>query len=136
VDGSSDEGCAEAAGLFLPGDIRVLNKADLPRKAVGEGLALSLTTGEGLEALQALIVAKVVEALGGHDFPAVTRMRHARLLSEGVEHLDRALAEIGAAPELAAEDVRLAARALGRVTGRIDPEDVLEQVFGKFCIGK
>ena len=40
------------------------------------------------------------------------------------------------APELAAEDVRLAARALGRVTGRIDPEDVLDQVFSKFCIGK
>jgi len=39
-------------------------------------------------------------------------------------------------PELAAEDVRLAARALGRVTGRIDAEDILDQVFAKFCIGK
>jgi tRNA modification GTPase len=38
--------------------------------------------------------------------------------------------------ELAAEDVRLAARALARVTGRIDPEDVLERVFATFCIGK
>jgi len=39
-------------------------------------------------------------------------------------------------PELVAEDLRLAARALGRVTGRVDVEDILDQVFRSFCIGK
>ncbi|MDD3838440.1 MAG: tRNA uridine-5-carboxymethylaminomethyl(34) synthesis GTPase MnmE, partial [Phenylobacterium sp.] len=67
--------------------------------------------------------------------PAATRQRHRELLGEALERLDSALAH-GEAPELAAEDVRLAARALDRITGRIHPEDVLDRVFASFCIGK
>ena len=50
--------------------------------------------------------------------------------------LGRAKARIETAPELAAEDARLAARALGSITGAVDVEDVLGEIFSSFCIGK
>jgi len=58
------------------------------------------------------------------------------IFSRARGYLDRALSEVGLEVELAAEDVRLAARALEKITGRVDPEDVLGRVFSTFCIGK
>ncbi len=77
----------------------------------------------------------VVDALAGAEPPAATRQRHAGLLSEAAARLRQAL-EQDEHVELAAEDVRLAARALDRITGRIDPEQVLGRIFATFCIGK
>jgi tRNA modification GTPase len=57
-------------------------------------------------------------------------------LNEARGYLARALSDVGLEVELAAEDVRLAARALEKITGRVDPEDVLGRVFSTFCIGK
>jgi tRNA modification GTPase len=57
------------------------------------------------------------------------------VLAEALAHLDRASRTLET-PELAAEDLRLAARALERITGRIGAEDVLDVIFGSFCIGK
>jgi tRNA modification GTPase len=125
-----------ADSLMRPGDLCILNKSDLPQRGGAAGIKLSLKPGDGLEILKAGLEQIVVAALSGHDFPAITQRRHAQLLAEADVHLARALGELARSPELAAEDVRLAARALGRVTGRIDPEDVLDQVFAKFCIGK
>ena len=82
-----------------------------------------------------MIEQKVVAALSGSEAPAATRLRHRDSLAEAQDHLDRAF-EVLTEPELAAENVRLAARALARVTGRVDPEDVLDRVFSSFCIGK
>ena len=65
----------------------------------------------------------------------MTRTRHARVLAEALAHLDRAGRALET-PELAAEDLRLAARALERITGRIGAEDVLDVIFSSFCIGK
>jgi tRNA modification GTPase len=73
--------------------------------------------------------------LAGTDFPATTRARHARYLAAARDHLVRA-ARMLDEPELAAEDVRLAARALRMVTGEVGAEDVLGEVFATFCIGK
>jgi tRNA modification GTPase len=78
---------------------------------------------------------RVAADLAGSDIPAVTRVRHAALLSQARRDLARAL-EVLSQPELAAEDVRRAAGALSRVTGRIGTEDVLDLVFASFCIGK
>jgi tRNA modification GTPase len=78
---------------------------------------------------------RVVAALTGAEPPAATRLRHRELLSEAADRLRQALAEADRL-ELAAEDVRLAARALDRITGRIDPEAVLGRIFATFCIGK
>ena len=66
--------------------------------------------------------------------PVPTRQRHREALRDCVEALERA--ETAPLPELAAEDIRLAARALGRITGRVDIDDVLDTVFRDFCIGK
>jgi len=132
------------------GDLCLINKADLPPGpssiaardwAAGHGivsLPVATTTGQGLDALGAAIAERVVAALSGAEFPAATRARHRRDLTEARDHLARAVSALGARGdvELAAEDVRLAARCLARVGGRIDPEDVLDRVFARFCIGK
>ena len=148
VDGGGDVGAwREAAGLTQPGDLLVLSKADRPPggdrvgvTAQGRGLDVveaSVVTADGLAALRAALSARVQAALSGADFPATTRLRHRALLEEALQHLRRALARLPSGDaELVAEDVRLAARALERVSGRIDPEAVLDRVFASFCIGK
>jgi len=77
----------------------------------------------------------VIADLGGAEFPAATNARHREALSEAADQIRRALASLGR-PELASEDVRLAVRALRRITGAIGSEDVLDRVFSTFCIGK
>ena len=85
--------------------------------------------------LEQTLTERVVEALAGAEPPTATRLRHRLLLEEAAVRLRRA-ADHTEALELAAEDVRLAARALDRITGRIDPEAVLGKIFASFCIGK
>ena len=147
---AKDERWREAAALARAGDFCVLNKRDLAAPpagatvdawAAGHGLAvanISVARGLGLAELRAALTARVVKSLSGGEFPAATRARHRQDLTAARGHLARAARAL-AAPievELAAEDVRLAARSLARVTGRVDPEDVLDRVFAKFCIGK
>ncbi len=133
-----------------PGDLALLNKADLPAGPAGQAarawaerdqlltLDLSLATGAGFAQVSERLTESVVGALSGSEFPAATRARHRRDLTAAHDHLRRALDEFdgGMAVELAAEDVRLAARCLARIGGRIDAEDVLDRVFARFCIGK
>jgi len=67
----------------------------------------------------------------------VTRARHRRALEETIAALDRAVAQGSTGnEELIAEDLRSAATALGRLTGRVDVEEVLDVIFREFCIGK
>lgn len=143
VDQSASGGdWREAADLARAGDLLVLNKSDLARGADGlvasstdlEILSFSVLSSSDVAALRAWLEARVVTALSGAEFPAATRLRHAESLTEAAERVRRALAQ--PEPELAAEDVRLAARALARVSGRVDPEAVLDRVFSSFCIGK
>jgi tRNA modification GTPase len=70
--------------------------------------------------------------------PVLTRARHREALEECRAALGRFLAAApgNTTPELAAEDLRLAARALGRITGRVDVDEVLDVIFRDFCIGK
>ena len=131
-----------------PGDWLVLNKADIADQGAlalaserwaTEGLAvrqLSARSDNAVSALRAGLAEHVTDALSGAEFPAATRLRHAERLSEARCYLARALSEVGLEVELAAEDVGLAARALEKITGRVDPEDVLGRVFSTFCIGK
>ena len=148
VDGAAASASwRDAVDLVQPGDLLVLSKSDLPaacdaqaaREAAGlqrlEVLSVSAETGEGLAGLSAWLTTRAAADLGGADFPAVTRQRHARLLADTARDLERARDNL-AQPELAAEDARLAGRALERITGRIGAEDVLDVIFSSFCIGK
>jgi len=151
VDSGSDEAAwREVAGLMRPGDICLLNKADVPRGTAAAdaeawagrsglpALSLSLNPPRGLDAVWQALSKAAVKALSGAEFPAATQERHRRDLSEAHVHLGRAFRAL-AGPvevELAAEDVRLAARSLARISGRIGAEDVLDRVFARFCIGK
>lgn len=127
----ADEAAPEAPeGAWL-----IRTKADLS----GDSTAISVATGQGLSDLTARLAEAVVEATTGQDFPAATQARHRRRLMDARAHLQRAqdhLTDGGAAPELAAEDVRLAVRALEAVTGRVDVESILDVIFSSFCIGK
>ncbi|MEC7203626.1 MAG: tRNA uridine-5-carboxymethylaminomethyl(34) synthesis GTPase MnmE, partial [Pseudomonadota bacterium] len=68
------------------------------------------------------------------DAPVITRARHREALGDCRDALRRALD--ATLPEMMAEDLRLGMRALGRITGRFDVEDLLDIVFRDFCIGK
>ena len=118
----------------LRGDATLLvwNKTDRTAPPA-EGLAVSATTGQGLGALIDALAVRAAGLLGG-DAPIVTRERHRAALEECVGSLSRAVT--GADPALVAEDLRLAVRALGRITGRVDVEDLLDVIFRDFCIGK
>lgn len=147
VDGSAAGPAEVGLDVVRAGDLCLLTKEDLgegPSAAWARGMAqdwgltaigLSARSAAGLTELRETLAATVVAALAGSESPTATRLRHRELLGEALERLRRALAE-RVAPELAAEDVRLAGRALDRITGRIDPEDVLDRVFATFCIGK
>ena len=102
---------------------------------------VSTRTGIGINALIATLEREVADRLGavGSAAPIITRVRHREALADCVAALDRALAgaATGAvAAELITEDLRLAVRALGRITGRVGVEDILDVIFREFCIGK
>lgn len=130
--------------LARVGDLRILNKADsglydgfggTPDEGV---LAISALTGEGIEVLLAALRSRVEALFGASEHPVITRARHREGLVDCAEALDRAQAGLRAGLDaaLVAEDLRIAMRALGRITGRVDVEDLLDVVFRDFCIGK
>ena len=128
------------AALVDEDAIPVVNKIDLARvtkafEVAGRGLMpLSVVTGEGLSDLLVAIERAAAERLSSSAGPALSRARHRVALEECVAALGRAVETDSA--DLRAEDVRLAVRALGRITGRVDVEDVLDVIFRDFCIGK
>ncbi len=120
-------------------DIVVLNKIDLAASDASDVVPLSARSGAGLPEL----LARLERSAGGlmddgvqdqGDAPPLTRARHREALAEAYASLGRALS----APEiaLAAEDLRLALRAIGRITGTVRVEELLDVIFRDFCIGK
>jgi len=130
-------------GLRMVDDRAVIavNKIDLIKRAPPERIAeraalgISTVTGKGIPALLERLAEVAGDRLAaGGEVPALTRTRHRRALEDCLEALRRA--EAAALSELAAEDARLAVRALGRITGRVEVEDILDVIFRDFCIGK
>ncbi|GLK83500.1 tRNA uridine-5-carboxymethylaminomethyl(34) synthesis GTPase MnmE [Ancylobacter defluvii] len=142
-DGSDSEALAievtppPEAGLWL-----VVNKSDLAggpmtMPAAARTFAVSARTGDGLDGLTAALAGFVTARAGGAEHPALIRERQRGAVAEAAGHLRQGLAGWEMlSDELIAEELRLAARALGRVTGAIDVEDLLDVVFREFCIGK
>ena len=121
--------------------VHIYTKADLAPAAdlihvKHPALAISAQTGTGLDELTRLIAERASTAVGKTGDPAITRARHRHEIASAVAHLD-AFAHDDTRPlELRAEDLRLAGNALGRLVGRIDAEEVLGEIFSRFCIGK
>lgn len=99
---------------------------------------LSTVTGVGLDRLLQDLQRFGRDLIAdADDAPVMIRERHRLAFGETATHLQRVLQSDSAYPlEFIAEDLRLAAMAIGRVTGRIDVEDVLGEIFARFCVGK
>jgi tRNA modification GTPase len=137
---------AEAIDLVQAGDVLVLNKMDkavrsamasVEAEANARGLTVvqASASWNAVEEVEEALEGRVLESMAGSEAPTVTRVRHREGLEAAAVQLQRALSG-GRAAELMAEDVRLVSRTLGRLSGRVNAEDVLDKVFGSFCIGK
>ncbi len=143
-DGSTwPEADPQTRRLLRDGAIGVLNKTDLVDGGAGlteyavngvELIGISVKTGAGLESLLSEMTATIASRFSGGDAAIVTRARHREALIECCDGLSRCMEASGA--ELWAEDLRLAMRALGRITGQVGVEDILDVIFSEFCIGK
>jgi len=152
VDGSGELTREDWEIETLIGDkpaLLVVNKNDLPSTSdqplppdflsAAPRLFISALTNEGIDTLEAAIVNVV---LGGQvtlaDTPLVSNPRHKSLLQRALEHTQAAIAaqQAGLSPDLVAIDAREAVESLGEITGETVTEDLLNTIFGKFCIGK
>ncbi len=131
---------ADAAGASAwPGadTILVANKIDLVPAADIDlsppALRVSALTGEGIHTLLTALGERVAHTYR-IEAPVLTRARHRQALEEAAASLRRSFS--AGLPELRAEDLRLALRSLGRITGAVDVEDLLDVIFRDFCIGK
>ena len=103
-----------------------------------EALAISAVTGAGIDSLVERLTALAADQSARGDEGAIlTRARHRQAVGKAATAVDRALAILASAgTELVAEEVRLAVRSIGEITGHVGVEDVLDHVFSQFCIGK
>jgi tRNA modification GTPase len=143
IDASKPEEATLLGDAVTAETVVVANKIDLEPKdggawadrlGAGPAVRLSVATGAGVRELLGRLEAAVAARLSAGGAPMITRARHRAALQDCVGSLDRAAAS--GRIELAAEDLRLAARALGRITGQVGVEDILDIIFREFCIGK
>ena len=119
--------------------IVVANKSELMTTSdafANADLRISVHTGAGISDLLDRLAQEAAARLGAGDMAPPTRERHRHELENAVAALDAFLTGRPDELELRCEDLRRAADALGRLTGRIDVEDILDKVFAQFCIGK
>jgi len=130
------EGMRRARARAGTADLRLVVLPADGAAAALEALAVSALTGVGMDRLAAAIEARAAAALGGQarEPALVTRARHREALEVARAAISRARASL--APELRAEELRVAGEALGRITGRSGVEDMLDLLFSSFCIGK
>jgi tRNA modification GTPase len=115
-------------------ELMVWNKADLVSAKAQPGIWISSKTSEGLPELIDALTGYAERGIGQGEAPVVTRARHRQALEEAAKCLEEAVPEEAA--ELAADHVRRALWAIGRITGRVDLDELLDVVFRDFCLGK
>ncbi len=137
-DGTEKELNAHTLALADENSITVFTKSDLAchARSTGDGsIRLSSTSGENIDSFIALLTQKIKSNFAAaRETPSLTRARHRAALEDCLARLREGTT--ARLPELMAEDVRMAARGLGRITGRVDVEDLLDVIFRDFCIGK
>lgn len=132
-----DSACArdeKTQAIIDPDTIVVLTKSDTAHTATEGGIAVSARTGEGVNLLVDRLTARIAEMFSQSRGPSPTRARHRAALESALTHIKRGIT--AQLPELAAEDMRQALRDLGRITGRVHVEELLDRIFKDFCIGK
>ncbi len=143
IDGSSSEEIDPKMLDHVDSNTMILwNKSDLGvseengiKGAIGHW-AVSMVTEEGLSDFMAAFEGEVEKRMELTDTPSLTRTRHRANLTSALDHLDRYLSAEHFELELLSEDLRMAARDIGKITGLVDVEDILEKIFREFCIGK
>jgi tRNA modification GTPase len=142
VEDDSDDHAAEGgAPVWM-----VRNKIDLSAlkpHAVGmrqtwgsRKFEISASRGDGMQALIAALVGFAENYFGSGEGGLISRERQRTLLRETADSLRCSISMTGKGEELVAEDLRVAVHSLGRLLGRVDVEDILDKIFGEFCIGK
>jgi tRNA modification GTPase len=143
---SPEQPAADAAEVSRPPDLVVVSKLDLARPRAGPAvgaeahtksptLYVSAVTGDNMEALR-VALDRLAFGRGGSEARLALTARHVAAVEEAVTALDRAAAAAAGPCELAAVELRAALDALGRVSGRVSPDELLGRIFGQFCIGK
>lgn len=135
-DGTSQQLDDHTFKLINDRSLVIINKSDVMSSTSAiDGIQLSVASGQGMEEFLTALTAKIKSLYDvSRETPSLTRARHRAALEDSRKHLQHSLT--ATLPELMAEDLRLAARALGRITGRVDVEDLLDVIFRDFCIGK
>jgi tRNA modification GTPase len=125
------------AGMEEPADtslLQIANKIDLGGAVPPGAIGVSALSGKGLADLRDRLTEAARSLTAASGPPPLTRARHRAALQEAASRLAAAIdADL---PELRAEDLRLALRAIGRITGQVGVEDILDAIFAQFCIGK
>jgi tRNA modification GTPase len=115
----------------------IATKCDIGLGADAAKLRISAVTGAGLNQLESALESFARAKLEtGAEVPALTRERHRHALSAAAAALERIVAGPNLPPEIVAEEIRVAQSAVGRIAGSVDVEDVLGEIFDRFCIGK
>lgn len=140
-DGTADMADIHTQGLIDDQSIVVINKMDESDRVVFsfsddvQPIYISAQVKKGIDQMLKALVEKISRLIGTREQPSLTRARHRQALERALAALERSLSP-AALPELVAEDMRLAMREIGRITGRVDVEDLLDIIFKDFCIGK
>ena len=116
--------------------LRIGTKADHGETAAGFDLLISSKTGVGIDRLVDAVRQKLENRLAGASLSLPVRDRQVGYLRQALDHIEAALAMRDHSPEIPAESLRAAAVSLGRITGRVDVEDLLDVIFSSFCVGK
>ena len=119
---------------LAPRTLTIANKADLGRDAAVADMQVSALTGAGMDRLRDCLAGIAADLTRAAGPPPLTRARHRAALAAAAAHLERARER--ALPEIRGEELRLALRCVGQMTGAVTTEDVLDSVFAQFCIGK
>ena len=135
-DAGDDKSSAPEQGSDHAPVWRVVNKIDTRAGNGSAQFAISAARGDGVGDLVAALGAYAADYFGAGESALIGRARHRTLLRETSDALGRAERLAGQGDELVAEELRIAIHSLGRLTGRVDVEDVLDAIFRDFCIGK
>ena len=120
---------------LITGDITIVGKSDVSRETIED--SISGRTGEGVDALVARISKTLLERTANAGI--ATRERHRQALLQSVQYLETAKSGLQFGPDhydIVAEDMRSSIRALNSLIGHVDVENLLDEIFSSFCLGK